>query len=191
MAFFGSHQAGIATAAQDCLYFAAFDVARTVDELRGLLEGWTAVAARLTAGERYRPAAQEAGAASDRHRRGGRPRALEVDPDIRVRPRLFSISQDSAMPSQRSYGHSRHFVARALTLQAPVATYAYKHVQMTRRSPSTQYTSSPGSHQTQRRFAGPSKALDAPRAPAARRARHATSWASRMAPTISAPRTPP
>ncbi len=57
--FFGSHQAGVATAAQDYLHFAAFDVtSNAVDDLRGLLEQWTAAAARLTAGEPYQPVPQ-------------------------------------------------------------------------------------------------------------------------------------
>jgi deferrochelatase/peroxidase EfeB len=60
--FYGTHQAGIATAAQDFLYFAAFDLAsRTVDDLRSVLEQWSAAAARLTKGELYQPAAEEPG----------------------------------------------------------------------------------------------------------------------------------
>jgi deferrochelatase/peroxidase EfeB len=49
--FYGRHQAGIATPAQDRLHFAAFDV--TVEarsELRDLLRAWTAAAARMCAG---------------------------------------------------------------------------------------------------------------------------------------------
>jgi deferrochelatase/peroxidase EfeB len=51
--FFGTHQAGIATAAQDRLHFATFDLADGVtrEELIGLLTMWTSAAARLTAGE--------------------------------------------------------------------------------------------------------------------------------------------
>jgi deferrochelatase/peroxidase EfeB len=57
--FYGHHQAGVATPAQECLYFAAFDLTSdAVDDLRDVLEQWTAAAARLTAGEPYRPAAQ-------------------------------------------------------------------------------------------------------------------------------------
>jgi deferrochelatase/peroxidase EfeB len=50
--FEGSHQAGIATPAQDRLHFAAFDL--TVDRvgvLRDLLREWSAAAAAMTAGE--------------------------------------------------------------------------------------------------------------------------------------------
>ncbi|WP_423923156.1 iron uptake transporter deferrochelatase/peroxidase subunit [Frigoribacterium sp. 2-23] len=51
--FFGAHQSGIVTAAQDRLHFAAFDVAdgTTRDDLIGLLQDWSVAAARMTAGE--------------------------------------------------------------------------------------------------------------------------------------------
>jgi deferrochelatase/peroxidase EfeB len=50
--FYGEHQAGIATPPQDRLLFASFDVT-TGDrrELQDLLRGWTAAAARMTAGQ--------------------------------------------------------------------------------------------------------------------------------------------
>jgi deferrochelatase/peroxidase EfeB len=57
--FFSPHQAGIATLAQDYLHFAAFDMtSEAADDLRNLLEQWTAAAARLTAGEPYQPVTQ-------------------------------------------------------------------------------------------------------------------------------------
>ncbi|ODU05456.1 MAG: peroxidase [Pseudonocardia sp. SCN 72-86] len=51
--FFGPHQAGIATPAQDRLHFAAFDLrpAATRQELTALLAAWTEAAARMTAGD--------------------------------------------------------------------------------------------------------------------------------------------
>ncbi|GHC74616.1 iron uptake transporter deferrochelatase/peroxidase subunit [Streptomyces cinnamoneus] len=51
MAFYGPHQAGIATPVQDRLHFAAFDVT-TSDRaaLIKVLQEWTAAAARMTAG---------------------------------------------------------------------------------------------------------------------------------------------
>ncbi len=51
--FRGEHQAGIVTAAQDRLHFAAFDLAPELsrDELISLLRDWTAAAERLTRGE--------------------------------------------------------------------------------------------------------------------------------------------
>jgi len=58
--FYGAHQAGIATPAQDYLSFAAFDLtSNAVEDLRNLLQQWTAAAASLTAGQPYQPATQE------------------------------------------------------------------------------------------------------------------------------------
>ena len=50
--FFGEHQAGITTPAQDRLHFAAYDLAAdaTRDDLIELLKDWTYAASRLTAG---------------------------------------------------------------------------------------------------------------------------------------------
>lgn len=49
--FFGAHQSGILTPAQDRLHFAAFDVTTTSrDDLVALLRAWTAAAANLTQG---------------------------------------------------------------------------------------------------------------------------------------------
>ncbi|MDH2445339.1 iron uptake transporter deferrochelatase/peroxidase subunit [Amnibacterium sp. CER49] len=50
--FHGAHQAGITTAAQDRLHFAAFDLAdgTTRADLIALLQDWTGAAARMTAG---------------------------------------------------------------------------------------------------------------------------------------------
>ncbi|MFF0491940.1 iron uptake transporter deferrochelatase/peroxidase subunit [Nocardia sp. NPDC003482] len=50
--FRGPHQAGITTAAQDRLHFAAFDVlTRSRDELIDMLRRWTVAAERMTRGE--------------------------------------------------------------------------------------------------------------------------------------------
>ncbi|MFJ3955920.1 iron uptake transporter deferrochelatase/peroxidase subunit [Streptomyces libani] len=52
IAFHGRHQAGIASAVQDRLHFASFDVTTDDrDELIALLKEWTKAAARMTAGE--------------------------------------------------------------------------------------------------------------------------------------------
>ena len=49
--FYGTHQAGIVTPAQDRLHFAAFDVTTTSrDRLIRLLQAWTDAAARMTQG---------------------------------------------------------------------------------------------------------------------------------------------
>ncbi|MEP6851724.1 MAG: iron uptake transporter deferrochelatase/peroxidase subunit [bacterium] len=54
--FYGAQQAGIATAAQDRLAFAAFDVTTTdPTELQQLLGRWSAAAARMTLGEPIGP----------------------------------------------------------------------------------------------------------------------------------------
>jgi len=55
-AFFGAHQAGIATSPQTDTYFVAFDlVAKSADEVTTMLRLWTDAAARMTAGETARP----------------------------------------------------------------------------------------------------------------------------------------
>jgi deferrochelatase/peroxidase EfeB len=54
--FFGRHQAGIGTRTQEHLHFAAFDlVSDSRDDLRGLLQAWTAAAANLTQGRLVGP----------------------------------------------------------------------------------------------------------------------------------------
>ncbi len=65
--FYGARQAGIATAAQEFLDFAAFDLmSESVDDLRELLREWTAAAVALTAGRPYEQSVQRAdGAPSD------------------------------------------------------------------------------------------------------------------------------
>jgi deferrochelatase/peroxidase EfeB len=60
--FYGSHQSGIATPAQEYLYFAAFDVATDARaELIGALQRWTTAAASLSAGGPYLGDQQELG----------------------------------------------------------------------------------------------------------------------------------
>lgn len=59
--FYGAHQSGITTAAQDRLHFAAFDVSPDLDRagLIELLRDWTVAAARMTQGKsagKYGPA---------------------------------------------------------------------------------------------------------------------------------------
>jgi deferrochelatase/peroxidase EfeB len=51
--FYGPHQAGIATPAQEYVNFAAYDLtSSSSDDLRQLLQAWTAAAAALTAGKK-------------------------------------------------------------------------------------------------------------------------------------------
>ena len=49
--FYGEHQAGIATPAQDRLVFAAYDVVGTRRELQQVLEEWTDAAVKMTKGD--------------------------------------------------------------------------------------------------------------------------------------------
>lgn len=49
--FYGEHQAGIATPAQDRLVFAAYDVVGTRRELQQVLEAWTDAAVKMTKGD--------------------------------------------------------------------------------------------------------------------------------------------
>lgn len=59
VAFYGPHQAGIATPPPEFMSFAAFDLeSDSADDLRALLREWTAVAATLTRGRAYRPTAE-------------------------------------------------------------------------------------------------------------------------------------
>src|ERR671916_1281097 len=52
VAFHGTHQAGIATAQQEHMHFAALDlVTEEVSEVRDLLMAWSDAAARMTRGE--------------------------------------------------------------------------------------------------------------------------------------------
>jgi len=58
--FHGRYQAGIATPAPEFLSFAAFDLtAGSADDLRSVLQDWTAAAVSLTQGQLYRPGAEE------------------------------------------------------------------------------------------------------------------------------------
>ena len=64
VAFHGGHQAGIATPAPEFLTFASFDLAsEDPDELRELLQEWTAAAVSLTQGEEVRSRSEDPGLA--------------------------------------------------------------------------------------------------------------------------------
>ncbi len=59
--FYGPHQGGITTLAQDYMNFAAFDLTSdAVEDLQQLLEQWTAAAAALTVGRPFEPTPQKA-----------------------------------------------------------------------------------------------------------------------------------
>jgi deferrochelatase/peroxidase EfeB len=58
--FWGEHQGGVTTPAQDHTYFAALDLQTTKrDDVIGLLRTWTAVAARMAAGQTAEPIGQD------------------------------------------------------------------------------------------------------------------------------------
>ena len=84
--FYGERQAGITTAQQERLMFAAFDVTTAdVEELKRMLGRWAAMAARMTAGQAGQRLADEAGAAAVRHRRGDGPGRALADHHRRLR----------------------------------------------------------------------------------------------------------
>ena len=144
--FYGAHQAGIATPAQDRLAFAAFDVTTTTrDALRP---------ARLLGRGRARMTAGEAiGADGDRTRR--RRRSTPARPSASARPgsrsrsasgrrcsTTGSASPASARPRSPT---SRHCPATRWTRTAAAATCASRPARTTRRSRSTPSATSPGS----------------------------------------------
>ena len=85
--FYGAHQAGIATPAQDRLAFGALNVVAgtTRADLRDLLRTWTDAAAAMTAGPAGRRG-QRRRRAAGRHRRGGRLAGVPADHHARLRP---------------------------------------------------------------------------------------------------------
>ena len=101
--FWGERQAGIVTAQQDRLHFAAFDV--TADDPRRarveLLREWTEAAARMTAGELAGPAQRRGAAAARRHRRGDRAPAEPADDHLRLRARACSSATASTASGSR------------------------------------------------------------------------------------------
>lgn len=88
----GEHQAGIITAAQDRLHFAAFDVMpdATREDLRAMLAAWTAASRRMSAGLPAEPAAgTPAAPPADTGEADGLP-AARLTVTIGLGPGLFS-----------------------------------------------------------------------------------------------------
>ncbi len=85
-----THQAGIATAAQDRLLFASYDLTTDRrDEVVALLQAWTDGGHAPDAGRcRSATPPRSAEAPRDRHRRGARPASRSPHADVRVRPHL-------------------------------------------------------------------------------------------------------
>ena len=99
VAFYGEHQAGIDTPAQDRLHFAAFDlVTESRAELRELLREWSRAAVEMTDGQMIGDVNRRAGGAARRHRRDGRPAPLQPHRHLRLRARASSNAAGSASP---------------------------------------------------------------------------------------------
>lgn len=188
--FYDFHQAGVATAAQDYLHFAAFDItSEAADDLRNVLEEWTGASARLTAGEPYQPVAQapneppvDTGEAI-----GLGPSRLTLT--IGFGPSLFGS------PGHNRFGLARQRPAELQTLPAfqeesldPSVSGGDLCVQACADDPQVAFHAI---HVwVRRRCATPSKASGEPPPPVAARARRGTSWASKTAPTTSRRRRP-
>ena len=178
-AFYGFHQAGVATPTQDYLNFAAFDVTSgAADDLRSILEEWTAAAARLTAGKPFGPAIEafseppvDTGEAT-----GLGPARLTVT--IGVGPELVQLGGPRPLrlgaqcPSELRTLPA--FQARASIWRARAGTSAFRRARMTRRSPSTRCTSSRAIASSAATLRWSQQGLAAPPPPVARRRRHGT-----------------
>ena len=98
--FYGAHQAGIATPAQDRLAFAAFDVTSTRRRWpsQAMLGTWAAAGgADDRRASRSAPVEHQPAGAADRHRRGARARPGAAHDHRRVRP-LASSTTGSGWP---------------------------------------------------------------------------------------------
>jgi deferrochelatase/peroxidase EfeB len=179
VSFYGTHQAGIATPAQDYLYFAAFDItSHAVGELQAMLARWTAAAASLTAGAPYRPSGSEP---LDEP-------PVETGEALGLGPSRLTVTFGFGPSLFRSSGTDRFGIARhrpwelqplpplqGESLQAGRSgeICACKRVLMTRRLPFTRFTYSRGSPMARRCCAGRRQASGGPRVRAARSRRRA------------------
>ncbi len=132
--FFGAHQAGIVTPAQDRLHFVAFDVVTNKRaELVDLLQAWTMAALRMTSGLDAGTigavnGTQEAPPDDTGEALGLPPSGLTLT--IGFGPSLFRTAD----------GRDRFGIRRS-----PTATSAYRRAPTTRRWPSTRCATSPAS----------------------------------------------
>ena len=177
--FYGEHQAGITTPAQDRLHFAAFDVADiSRDDLIELLQDWTARGRPHDAGPRRRPGRRRRTARS-MHRRTtpARPsparRRDSPSPSASARPCSGRTAPTaSASPRKRPAALDRPAALRrrrARTTSSSAATSASRPAPTTRRWPCTPSATSPGSRSGAQPSAGRSSASGAPRRPRATR----------------------
>lgn len=114
VSFYGAHQAGIATPAQEYLSIASFDVtSERVEDLRGILQQWTAAAASLTAGAPYQPASQES----------SQPPA-DTGEAIGLDPARLTITIGFGPGLFESHGHDRFAIAhRRPSMLAPLPPF--------------------------------------------------------------------
>ena len=175
--FYGEHQAGIDTPAQDRLHFASFDLlTESRAELRELMREWTLAAAEMTAGEMIGDVNDELLAPPDDTGEtvGLLPSNLTVTfgfgPSLFERRGLGLAAQAPGGAAARS----RRCPATSWTRSKAAATSASRPAPTTPRSPSTRSATWPGSAAARWRCAGPSSASAAPPAPAAARTRRAT-----------------
>nr|BFE82824.1 hypothetical protein GCM10020093_054250 [Planobispora longispora] len=185
--FYGGHQAGIVTPAQDRLHFAAFDV--TTDEkaeLVDLLQEWTAAAARLTQGREAGTFGAVGGSAEaapdDTGEALGLP-ASGLTLTIGFGPSLFDDRFGLAGRRPRPWRTCRSSPATSSSRRSRAVTSACRRAPTTRRWPCTPSATWPGSASAGSRCAGRSSASAVPPPPPAPRPPRATSWASRTAPT--------
>jgi deferrochelatase/peroxidase EfeB len=174
--FYGEHQAGIDTAAQDRLHFAAFDLlGEDPAELRELMRAWTEAAAEASAGEMVGDVNEAPLAPPDDTGEtvGLLPSRLTVTfgfgPSLFDKPGLgLAAKRPAALePLPPLPGDELNPAEAAVTSASrPAPTIP--------RSPSTPSATWPGSAAARWRCAGPSSASAAPRRPAAARTRRAT-----------------
>jgi len=190
--FYGEHQAGIATPAQDRLAFAAFDITTTdVHAVQTVLGSWAAAAARMTAGEAIGPTetAPQAPPADTGEAFGLGPAQLTIT--VGFGPSFFDDRLGLARKRPAALADLPTFPGDALDPDRSHGDLASRHAQTTRRSRSTSSVTLPGSAAARWRCAGPSSGSGGPRRRRPRRKPHGTSWASRTGRTTSRPRTPP
>ena len=175
--FYGEHQAGIVTPAQDRLHFVAFDVITDKKaELVELLEKWTMAAARMTAGRDAGSigavdGAQEAAPDDTGEAIGLPPSGLTLTIGFgadavphRARARTASASRTGARPPWRT---CRASPRTRSSRRSPAATSASRRARTTRRWPCTRCATWPASASAWSACAGRSWASGVPRRPPA------------------------
>ena len=173
--FWGERQAGIVTAAQDRLHFAAFDVTATNrSELRDLMRTWTEAAALMAAGEAVgvRNAEQLLPPEDTGEAFGHLPSRLTIT--FGFGPSLFDGRFGLSLSARSACASCRGCPSRRSTRRARAATSASRPARTTPRWRSTRSATWPGSVAARSSCAGHSSASGGPRRPLASRTRRAT-----------------